>query len=155
MTDGIAAGRNWPVTDHAVMRWLERIMRMDAKGARRRLRAAGLAHVRDADVIEVLLLQAGWSVEAVCRAILPDDRLHLLAEEALPVASWLCIINEGPHGRQVVTVVPRHAASPKAGRAKAGRPKAGRQPQRRRRAGGIRVSQVWLDELGCDDERWR
>lgn len=150
MTDGIAAGRNWPVTDHAVMRWLERIMRMDAKGARRRLRAAGMAHVRDADVIEVLLLQAGWSVEAVCRAILPEDRLHLLSEATLPVASWICIINEGLHGRQVVTVIPRHAASPKAGRAKAGR-----KPQRRRQVGGIRVSQVWLDELGCDDERWR
>lgn len=151
MTDGIAAGCNWPVTDHAVMRWLERIMRMDARGARRRLRAAGMAHVRDADVIEVLLLQAGWSIEAVCRAILPDDRLHLLSEEALPVASWICIINEGPHGRQVVTVIPRQDAL----RPKAGHSKAGRQPQRRRQVGGIRVSQVWLDELGCDDEQWR
>ena len=147
MTDGIAAGRNWPVTDHAVMRWLERIMRMDAKGARRRLYEAALVAAESGR----RLLQAGWSIEAVCRAILPDDRLHLLSEETLPVASWICIINEGPHGRQVVTVIPRQDAL----RPKAGHSKAGRKPQRRRRVGGIRVSQVWLDELGCDDERWR
>lgn len=98
----------YPVTTHAVLRYLTRILMLDARAAKTRLREAGTRRPREWQVVCELLAGANLTLAEVRQAILPESKLFLLGLDEIQRPFGVLRVNSSEvFGRQVVTVLPR------------------------------------------------
>jgi hypothetical protein len=123
----------YPVTTHAVLRYLTRILMLDGRAAKARLREAGTRRPREWQVVCELLAGANLTLADVQQAILPEGKLFLLGLDKIQRPFGVLRVNSSEvFGRQVVTVLPRDH----------GRMRGDVGRARRRRA----QTRVWLNE---------
>lgn len=98
----------YPVTTHAVLRYLTRILMLDGRAAKARLREAGTRRPREWQVVCELLAGANLTLAEVQQAILPESKLFLLGLDEIQRPFGVLRVNSSEvFGRQVVTVLPR------------------------------------------------